>query len=62
MSSPDLRGGACLVLAGLVAEGYTTINNIELIDRGYFRLEDKLTSLGGDIKRIKCEKKVDNCS
>ena len=62
VSSPDLRGGACLVLAGLVAEGYTTINNIELIDRGYFRLEDKLTSLGGDIKRIKCEKKVDNCS
>lgn len=57
----DLRGGACLVLAGLYAEGYTTINNIELIDRGYFKLEEKLTALGGEIKRIKCEKKVDNC-
>lgn len=62
VTAPDLRGGAALVLAGLVAEGYTTINNIELIDRGYYRLEDKLSALGGDIKRIKCEKKVDNCS
>ena len=60
--APDLRGGASLVLAGLVAEGYTTVNNIELIDRGYYRLEDKLTALGGDIKRIKCEKRLDNCS
>ncbi len=58
---PDLRGGACLVLAGLVAEGYTTINNVELIDRGYYHLEDKLALLGASIKRIKCEKKVDNC-
>ena len=52
VSCPDLRGGASLVLAGLVAEGYTTIDNIDLIDRGYFKLEKKLKSLGADIKRI----------
>lgn len=50
--STDLRGGASLVLAGLKAEGYTTIDNIELIDRGYFKMEEKLCSVGGNIKRI----------
>ena len=52
VSCPDLRGGASLILAGLVAEGYTTIDNIELIDRGYFEIEKKLKALGADIKRI----------
>ena len=51
----DLRGGAGLVLAGLKAQGYTTVDNIQLIDRGYFRIEDDLTRLGAKIKRIKCE-------
>lgn len=55
--SPDLRGGASLVLAGLVAEGYTTIENIKLIDRGYYKLEEKLTRLGGDIKRMEISKR-----
>ena len=58
--APDLRGGASLLLAGLKAEGYTTINNIGLIDRGYFKIEDKISALGGNIKRIEIEKKVDN--
>ena len=49
--APDLRGGAALVLAGLVAKGYTTISNIDLIDRGYYKLEEKLSSVGADIKR-----------
>ena len=49
----DLRAGAGLVLAGLVAEGYTTISNIEYIDRGYERLEEKYARLGADIKRVK---------
>ena len=62
VKSPDLRGGAALVLAGLAAEGYTTVNNIEYIDRGYYHLEDKLSSLGASIKRIGCEKGVDNCN
>lgn len=48
----DLRGGVALVLAGLGANGYTTINNISVIDRGYYKLEENLNSLGADIKRI----------
>ncbi len=60
VESTDLRGGASLVLAGLVAEGYTTVKNIEFIDRGYFHLEDKLSSLGASIKRIKSEERLDN--
>ena len=48
----DLRGGAALVLAGLASEGYTTVNKIEYIDRGYYNLAEKLTKLGADIKRL----------
>lgn len=51
----DLRGGASLVLAGLGANGYTTIKNVGIIDRGYYKLEDALKGLGADIKRIKTE-------
>jgi len=46
----DLRGGAALVLAGLVAEGITELSRIYHLDRGYVKLEQKLTSLGADIK------------
>lgn len=53
VSAGDLRGGASLVLAGLKAEGYTTIDNIYHIDRGYDNLEYDLKSLGANIKRIK---------
>lgn len=60
--APDLRGGASLVLAGLVAEGYTIIDNISLIDRGYYHIEEKLSGLGADIKRIEIEKKGDCCN
>jgi UDP-N-acetylglucosamine 1-carboxyvinyltransferase len=49
----DLRAGAALVIAGLVAEGQTLINRIYHLDRGYEFLEDKLSKLGADIKRIK---------
>ena len=48
----DLRGGAGLVLAGLGASGYTTVHNVEHIDRGYYHIEDDLTILGANIKRI----------
>jgi UDP-N-acetylglucosamine 1-carboxyvinyltransferase len=49
----DLRGGAALVLAGLVAEGTTTVDNVKLhIDRGYDKLENKLARLGADIHRV----------
>ena len=47
----DLRGGAGLVLAGLVAEGYTTIDDIYHIDRGYLSIEEDLCKLNAEIKR-----------
>ena len=48
----DLRGGAALVIAGLVANGKTVIKNIAQIDRGYEKIEEKLKKLGADIKRV----------
>lgn len=48
----DLRASASLVLAGLVAKGDTLVNRIYHLDRGYEKLEDKLSSLGAQIKRI----------
>lgn len=52
VDATDLRAGAGLVLAGLKANGYTTINNVYHIDRGYDCFENILQSLGADIKRI----------
>jgi len=49
----DLRGGAALIIAGLVAEGKTTIRNVYQIDRGYEKIEERLIKLGADIKRVK---------
>lgn len=49
----DLRAGAALVISALMAEGTTEIGEIHHIDRGYFHIEDKLSALGADIKRIK---------
>jgi UDP-N-acetylglucosamine 1-carboxyvinyltransferase len=48
----DLRASACLVIAGLVAEGATTIDRIYHLDRGYERIEDKLSALGARIRRL----------
>jgi UDP-N-acetylglucosamine 1-carboxyvinyltransferase len=48
----DLRASACLVLAGLVAEGETEVSRIYHLDRGYEQLERKLAGLGADITRI----------
>lgn len=48
----DLRAGAGLVLCGLVADGYTTIDNVECIDRGYDHIEAELGLLGADIVRL----------
>ncbi|MCL2508560.1 MAG: UDP-N-acetylglucosamine 1-carboxyvinyltransferase [Oscillospiraceae bacterium] len=52
-TAADLRGGTALVLAGLAAEGRTTVRGIQHIDRGCQRLEDCLTSMGAYIKREK---------
>ena len=51
----DLRGGAALVIAGIAAEGETTVRSIEHIDRGYANLENNFNRLGADIKRIEDE-------
>ncbi|MBE5734900.1 MAG: UDP-N-acetylglucosamine 1-carboxyvinyltransferase [Clostridiales bacterium] len=52
VTASDLRGGAGLVIAGLVAKDYTTINDVEHIDRGYKAIEEDLCRLNVDIKRI----------
>lgn len=52
VSATDLRGGACLVEAALAAEGLTVVSGVGHIDRGYERMEQKLTELGAQIKRI----------
>jgi len=49
--SLDLRAGAALIIAGLVAQGITTINNAYQIDRGYEKIEERLQKLGADIRR-----------
>lgn len=53
VKATDLRAGACLAIAGLVANGTTYINDLKHIDRGYEKLEDKLRALGADIERVR---------
>jgi len=48
----DLRAGAAMIIAGLMCNGTTTVENITHIDRGYENLAEKLTTLGADIKRV----------
>ena len=48
----DLRAGAALVLAGLCADGYTTIDDIHYIQRGYEKFDEKLQSLGAAIEIV----------
>lgn len=52
VASCDLRAGAAMVLAALNAEGKSEVTNIEYIDRGYERFDEKLKSLGADIERV----------
>ena len=52
INSPDLRAGAAFVIAGLIAQGETIVNNAEIIDRGYENFELKLKKLGAEIKRV----------
>ena len=52
VSATDLRAGAAMILAGLVAEGQTTVGNLHHIDRGYEDIVGKLQGLGADIQRI----------
>lgn len=52
MSSPDIRAGVSLLIAALSADGRSTIQNIEQIDRGYQNIDERLRKLGADIKRV----------
>jgi len=52
MSSPDIRAGVALLIAAMSAKGKSTIRNIEQIDRGYERIEERLNPLGAKIKRF----------
>ena len=52
MSSPDIRAGVALLIAALSAQGKSTIQNIEQIDRGYQNIDTRLQALGADIKRV----------
>ena len=58
VSAPDLRAGAALVIAGLAAEGFTVVDDIVYIQRGYERFEDKLRSLGAEVERVSSEKEI----
>jgi len=52
MSSPDIRAGVSLLIAALSAKGTSTIHNIEQIDRGYDKIDEKLRALGAKIERV----------
>jgi UDP-N-acetylglucosamine 1-carboxyvinyltransferase len=52
MSSPDIRAGVSMLIAALAAQGTSTINNIEQIDRGYQFIDKRLQAIGADITRI----------
>ena len=58
VAAPDLRAGAALVIAGLAAEGYTTVTQIGYIQRGYERFDEKLRVLGGLIEKVDSEKET----
>lgn len=58
ISSPDLRAGAALVVAGLAAEGITIVDDIVYIQRGYEDFEQKLQSLGAEIEKVTNEKEI----
>ena len=58
VSSPDLRAGAALVIAGMAADGITIVDDIVYIQRGYERFEEKLRSLGAVIERVSTEREI----
>ena len=52
LSSPDIRAGMALLIASLAAEGQSVIGDIEQIDRGYERIDERLRALGAQIERV----------
>lgn len=55
ITSFDLRAGATLIIAGLIAQGESRLDQIEVIDRGYEKIEEKLKQLGANIRRVKLQ-------
>ncbi len=53
MTSPDIRAGVALLIAALSAKGTSTIHNIEQIDRGYQKIDQRLNAIGANIRRVK---------
>lgn len=53
VKATDLRAGAAMVIAGLIAQGETVVEKIQYVDRGYENIVEKLTKLGADIKRVR---------
>ncbi len=58
VQAPDLRAGAGLVMAGLSADGFTIVEGIQYIQRGYEDFEGKLRALGGQIEKVSTEKEI----
>ena len=58
IAAPDLRAGAALVIAALVADDYSTISDIKYIQRGYEKFEEKLQALGAHIEKVETEKDI----
>ena len=56
--APDLRAGAALVIAGLAAEGFTVVEDIKYIHRGYEKFDEKIRALGGQIEMVETEKEI----
>lgn len=56
--APDLRAGAALVIAGLVADGFTVVEDIKYILRGYEKFDEKIRALGGQIAIVETEKEI----
>ena len=58
VAAPDLRAGAALVIAGMMAEGYTYVDDIKFIERGYEDFDEKLRGIGANIIKAECEKDI----
>lgn len=58
ITAPDLRAGAALVLAGLAADGFTTVDDIKYIERGYEDFDEKLRSLGAMMEKVNSEREM----
>ena len=56
--APDLRAGAALVIAALSADGYSTVDSIQYIQRGYERFDEKLRGLGAEIALVESEREI----